>query len=462
MLPARPCPFHWASPAVGRNNVFGRQSKVCGKTISAIGADEVTEGLRAEAARFGANLLCLPGKGTVSSGMRPRLAFRYTVEAILCYNSELYDPITCFNKRTCVKNRCLLFTQAPPLEKCKAFFKAGDGMNPTQQPLTLEEIYAPVETAVQKIPDAITRILATSNDLSQEVIDYFFSGRGKLLRPALVLLGNQLKNGDTDAVGDDRLLKLAASYEIFHAATLIHDDIIDSAYLRRNIPTINVKWGAQTAVLVGDFLHDKALTHVFTCGGENIFKKFLETASVVCDGEIHELKEKFNFAMNEQDYLEIIRKKTAVLLAACVEAGALYGGADEKESKALYEFGLNFGLAFQIVDDCLDFMGNEHEFGKTLGADCTAGVLTLPLIRMFEILDDEEKDKIAALFRSGENPDKFKVILQKIREQNTIDYSLDKARAYSDKARSALNVFSDSPVKQSLEKLVDYVLERNR
>ena len=136
-------------------------------------------------------------------------------------------------------------------------------MKPVQPPSTLEEIYAPIESSVQKIPDVINQILATSNDLSQEVIDYFFSGRGKLLRPALVLLGAYSKQGAKMLESDSRLLELAASFEIFHAATLIHDDIIDSAYLRRNLPTINVKWSAQTAVLVGDYLHDRAMKTIF-------------------------------------------------------------------------------------------------------------------------------------------------------------------------------------------------------
>lgn len=232
------------------------------------------------------------------------------------------------------------------------------------QILTLDEIYKPVATPVEATPQAILDILSTDNDLAGDVIAYFFSGKGKLLRPALTFLGASLK--DESIVADSRLLKLGSSYEIFHAATLIHDDIIDSAYLRRNLPTINTKWDAQTAVLVGDYLHDKALAQIFENGNREIFARFLETAGLVCDGEIHELNEKFNFNLSEESYFQIIDKKTAVLLACCVEAGARFAGASEEEADALKKYGHAFGAAFQIVDDCLDFMAEDMNLEKRL------------------------------------------------------------------------------------------------
>jgi len=332
-------------------------------------------------------------------------------------------------------------------------------MNPIQSTVSLEEIYSPIEQDIQKIPVAINSILSTNNELAQDVIQYFFSARGKLLRPALVLLSSRLKSKSGTA--EDKLLKLAASYEIFHAATLVHDDIIDSAYVRRNLPTVNVKWDAQTAVLVGDFLHDCAIRTIYECGSSKIFSRFLQTAGTVCDGEIHELNEKFNFDLTENEYLEIIRKKTAVLLACCTEAGGLYAGLTEVETQALWDFGIQFGLAFQIVDDCLDFMGNENEFGKTLGADCTAGVLTLPLIRLLSVLDSKKRKTMTDMFTQTGN-EKFKNILSAIHEHGTLDYSLQKARQHSENAKKALSKIQEGSLRQSFEKLLDYVLERNR
>ncbi|MBI3313723.1 MAG: polyprenyl synthetase family protein [Candidatus Omnitrophica bacterium] len=325
--------------------------------------------------------------------------------------------------------------------------------------ITLEEIYAPVESRLQAIPETILELLSTPNELAGDVIEYFFSGRGKLLRPALTLLGAELKTPNT--FSETKLLRLAASFEIFHAATLIHDDIIDSAYLRRNIPTINVKWGPEVAVLVGDYLHDKAIAAIFENGSPAIVSRFLQTAGEVCDGEIHELKEKDNSGLTEKEYLAIIEKKTASLLACTLEAGALFAGANAAETDALGRFGRDFGNAFQIVDDCLDFTASEHEFGKTLGADCLAGVMTLPLIRLLEILGASERKELLYIFKS-ETMDRFQIVQGKVRDFGTIDYALEKAKKYSESARGALTLFSDSPAKRSLERLVDYVLERNR
>jgi len=330
-----------------------------------------------------------------------------------------------------------------------------------QQTVTLEEIYAPIEPSVEKVPGAIIDVLETSNVLAGEVIQYFFSGKGKLLRPALTLLGAALKNADYSKRVHVPLVRLASSYEIFHAATLIHDDIIDSAYLRRNLPTINTKWGAQTAVLVGDFLHDKALEVIHTEGSREVFSLFLKTAAEVCDGEIHELSQNKNFNLSEAEYFEIIRKKTAVLLACALETGARYAGCSEEEAAALNHFGHAFGMAFQIIDDCLDFTGNEHEFGKTLGADLEAGVLTLPLIHLLAVANPAEQAEIRSIFESRD-AGKLQNLIEKIREAKALEYSFEKARQYSVAARLELKAFPESPARASLEKLLDYVLERRR
>ena len=328
---------------------------------------------------------------------------------------------------------------------------------------TLEEIYVPVEARLQAVPQTILDILGSPNDLAGDVIAYFFSGKGKLLRPALTCLGAAVKEKDTVLPPDfeARLLKLAASFEIFHGATLIHDDIIDASYLRRNIPTINHKWGPEVAVLVGDYLHDKAIGTIHQNGTEKIFKLFVETAGIVCDGEIHELQEKNNLRLTEESYLKIIEKKTASLLACTLKAGGLLAGANEEESRALYQFGIDFGIAFQIVDDCLDFSGNEDEFGKTLGADFAGGVLTLPLIRLLSAADGPAKEEALEIFK-GRDESKLQKILQMIRDYAALDYALDRARAYSDSARARLAIFPESAARASLERLVDYVLERNR
>lgn len=326
--------------------------------------------------------------------------------------------------------------------------------------ITLEEIYQPVEARLKAVPNTILQILATNNPLAGDVVKHFFSVMGKLLRPALTCLGAEIKGCSSDL--EPRLLALSSAYEIFHAATLIHDDIIDSAVIRRNIPTVNVKWNSQVAVLVGDYLHDLAIGTIHSKGNEKIFSLFLKTAGLVCDGEIHELNVKGNFNLTEEEYIQIVDKKTAVLLACAVESGALLAGAAQQEAEALYRYGQYFGIAFQIIDDCLDFTGAEQEFGKTLGADCLAGVLTLPVIRLLQISDEKKRREIINLFKAEENPDRYSTILTLLRENGTIEYALEKAKSYCDKARQELSIFPDNPGRRSLDKLVDYVLERNR
>lgn len=324
---------------------------------------------------------------------------------------------------------------------------------------SLEEIYFPIQSPLDQVEGAVIDILTTSNELSREVIRYFFSNRGKYLRPALCLFGGALseRSGALASV-----VPVAAAFEIFHSATLIHDDIVDSAYLRRNMPTVNVKWGSQVAVLVGDFLHDRALVTFFGTKNDRVISLFLNTACEVCDGEILEFKEKNNVSLKEETYFEIIEKKTASLLSTSIETGAILGDLGLEETLALKNYGSNLGMAFQIVDDCLDFMGEAHEFGKTLGSDCDAGVLTLPLIRLVSLVSEDKKSEVFQIFKSTLGEEKFSYLKNLIMEYGAIDYSMEKARAYADRAFLELQVLRPSRVRQSLELLLDYVVERSK
>lgn len=327
------------------------------------------------------------------------------------------------------------------------------------QTASLEEIYQPIDSELNSVVDTMLSILSTPNGLTDAVVRYFFSAKGKLLRPALTFLGAKLKG--TGPAERDGLLKLGAAYEIFHSATLIHDDIIDSAHIRRNLETVHLKWSPQVAVLVGDYMHDQAIKTVFETRREEIIALFLKTAGEVCDGEIHELKERNNFTLSETDYLEIIYKKTASLLACALAGGALYAGASAEEKEALLRFGNYFGTAFQIVDDCLDLTGNQNEFGKTLGADLAAGVLTLPFIYLFTTVDGAKKKELQDALTANK-PDKLNYVIDVLREEGAIEYSLKRAADFSERARKELQRFEETPARRSLDKLLDYVLERSR
>jgi octaprenyl-diphosphate synthase len=331
--------------------------------------------------------------------------------------------------------------------------------------LALEDIYTPAREVLRRIPALIQETLQTPNRQIREIVDYFFSKNGKFLRPALLLLGAGLARSlrEDAAVlsekNETNELHLASATEIFHAATLIHDDIIDSARLRRGIPTLNVKWGPQTAVLVGDFFHDRAMGEIFHYGNEKIIPLFLRTAGEICDGEVHELNEKNNVDLQESAHLEIIRKKTASLLACSLETGACVWGLDDKRLAALRNFGIFFGMAFQIIDDCLDFTGEEREFGKFLGGDLEEGVYTLPVIRL---LASADRLKTVELLRDSKGSKRFGMLLELLRKNGALEYAREKARMFIEKARLELQNFPDSIYRASLEQLADYVLERHR
>ena len=322
---------------------------------------------------------------------------------------------------------------------------------------SLEEIYKPIQDFLPAVEERILEILATPNELSSEVVRYFFKSKGKFLRPALVLFGACFGGEISQTV-----VSAAAALEIFHSATLIHDDIIDSAYLRRNLPTVNAKWNSQVAVLVGDYLHDKAIKAIFETRNDRAIATFLQTAGIVCDGEILELKEKNNFNLKEEAYFTIIERKTATLLATCLETGAILTGLNMDQVLALKRFGLHFGMAFQIMDDCLDFMGKENEFGKTLGADLQAGVLTIPLIRLIALLDEPGKADIFSKVKSSLSNSQLGDLVLLLEEHGALDYSIEKAREFNERATLELTIFPDSPPRRSLQCLLQYVIERNR
>lgn len=328
------------------------------------------------------------------------------------------------------------------------------------QTVTLESIYTPVEKPLALVSDTILDVLATRNPLTESVVKYFFSAKGKLLRPALTYLGASLKGRAAEE--DKPLLRLGAAFEIFHSATLVHDDIIDAAHIRRNLETVHLKWSPQVAVLVGDYMHDIAIKAVFDTGNQQVIGLFLKTAGEVCDGEIRELRERNNFALTEEDYIDIIDKKTASLLACSLACGGMMAGATDREAESLKRFGRYLGLAFQIVDDCLDITGNEFEFGKTLGADLAAGVLTLPFIYLMTVSDAARRKELQETFRDTTAPGRLQALLAMLRDEGAIPYAMKRAREFSDLARQELTQFPENPARRSLDRLLDHVLERNR
>lgn len=330
--------------------------------------------------------------------------------------------------------------------------------------LNLETIYAPIRVGLNRVPSLIRETLDTPIPKMREMVDHFFSKNGKLLRPALLLIGAGLSrtlqsgHGVPSERNETAELYLAAATEIFHSATLIHDDIIDSAPLRRGVSALHIKSGPQAAVLAGDYFHDRAVVTIFRHGNDRIIPLFLKTAGEICEGEIQEISEKKNINMTEETHLAIIVKKTASLLACALETGALIWGIECAKAEALERFGKFFGIAFQIIDDYLDFTGKESEFGKTLGSDLEEGVYTLPVIHC---LMSGDRDKVVRILYSRSQSRRFSMLRETLEKSGALNYALAKARAFMVAAKKELEVFPPSIFRTSLEQLADYVLERN-
>lgn len=240
--------------------------------------------------------------------------------------------------------------------------------------MKLEEILKPVGREMAAVEKQIRRLVFGDGNVVTDLGNYVFSSPGKMLRPALTLLSAKVG-------GKNRVpaIKLAAAIEMIHTATLVQDDVIDSADLRRGIPAFHKKWGDRLAILFGDYLYSKSFEVLAALGNVKVLDSISSSTNQLCLGEMEQMKKAKTF-LTEKNYLRIIERKTAALFAACGEAGGIVGGATTAQTKALKQFGLNFGLAFQIIDDCLDHASSSEKTGKSVGLDQKVGKITLPVI----------------------------------------------------------------------------------
>ena len=321
--------------------------------------------------------------------------------------------------------------------------------------MQLSEIYKPIQEDLARVQDVLGACVATEDNLIHQVSRYVFSASGKRLRPALVLLSSKI--GDKDG---ENVVYLAAAIELIHIASLIHDDVIDRADLRRKETTVNSKWGNELSVLFGDYIYSKAFSLLARIEGSEILSALSRATSIMCEGEMIQIAERHNWDLSEEEYLSIIRKKTASLFSASCELGAVLGGADSEKVNALSRYGSNFGIAFQIVDDCLDITGEEKDLGKSLGSDLKGGKMTLPLISLLNSVSEKERKEVKSLLQSEGRPAPQAQIKQMAREYRAIDYSLNKAREYIDRAKGALKILEGPVLKEHFLDLADDLLGR--
>ena len=311
---------------------------------------------------------------------------------------------------------------------------------------------------LEKVENLIELKLKSEVNLIEEMSDHHLQSGGKRLRALLTLGSAKLSGYELGA----RDINLAACVELIHAATLLHDDVIDESSLRRGIKTTNSIWGNQSSILVGDYLLSRCFEIMVDDGDLEILKLLSSTSSKIAQGEVLQLQHKGEADLLEDTYIDIINLKTAALFSAATKTGACLSESNEKEKKALESYGKNLGLAFQIADDALDYYAKEKLFGKEIGKDFFEGKVTLPLIILFQKGNNEERAFLSEIMKKEKrNKDDFSETLALIYKYKAIEASLKRAEYFVNVSYDSLGIFSDNEDKKILQNLTGFSLNRS-
>jgi len=325
-----------------------------------------------------------------------------------------------------------------------------------ENPVTPGELLAPLVPAMKRLETVLEKQCEIFDTGVAYCVRYVTTNQGKRLRPALVIFSSNARDGSPVGTADDGLLKLCSIVELVHIATLVHDDIMDEAAIRRNRLTAGAKWGHEISVLLGDCLFAHALALAASYPTPFICRRIAEATNLVCSGEILQTQRRFDLKLKESDYLKMIEMKTGALFAVSCELGAFLGGATEEESKRFYEFGRLLGLAYQIYDDCLDLVGTEKEIGKSLGTDLQKGKLTLPLIFLLQNAKPTETHLISSILLN-EHPNSQGMLKEFIQRYDTMRQASQKAQAILDEGLQYLKTLPSNEGKSYLEKVASYL-----
>ncbi|MFH1006155.1 MAG: polyprenyl synthetase family protein [Candidatus Latescibacterota bacterium] len=312
------------------------------------------------------------------------------------------------------------------------------------------KIYQSIQGDLDRVEDLIRDCLVIEDERIKPVSNCLLGASGKRLRPVFVLLSSRI-----GGQRGERAIDLAAAIELIHTASLVHDDVIDKADVRRKRSTVNATWGNEVSVLFGDYIYSRAFYLLGRIEKPEILAILSRATSVMCEGEMIQIAERGHWELSETAYLSIIEKKTASLFAACCESGALLGGADAEQVKALSRYGTCFGIAFQILDDCLDMIGEEKDLGKSLGSDLEGGKTTLPLILLLNALPEKEKQKVMTLLESRDRMASQAQIREMAQEYGAMDRSLEKASAYVEQAKEEVAALDECSPKEGFLNLAD-------
>jgi octaprenyl-diphosphate synthase len=332
------------------------------------------------------------------------------------------------------------------------------GFSKLGQSLTAREILALVQDDLRQVEREIDLELIASVGVVNTIGKYLNASGGKRLRPMLLLLSTKLVGKTTPSA-----IRLAGVVELIHVATLVHDDIIDVAETRRGKPSANVVWGNHTCVLAGDWLYMQAFQIALRERNFHILDILIGLTQMMVEGELLQLERIGKIDLSEADYMELVDRKTASLFSACSRLGAIVGGANEEVENKMGDFAWNLGMAFQLVDDILDFTAREKILGKPVGNDLREGKVTLPVIYALESGEARGRELVETVLREQ----KFESVasrdvLEFIHRHNGIKRALERAQSFADRARSIIQTFPESPCQRALLAVTDLVTDRDR
>ncbi len=326
----------------------------------------------------------------------------------------------------------------------------------TKPTATLDRLTALLEPDIALVNSLILKRMQSRVALIPQLAGHIIAAGGKRLRPMLTLATSHMCG-----YRGERHIALAAAVEFIHTATLLHDDVVDASNLRRGLATANAVWGNKPSVLVGDFLFSRAFELMVEDGCLRVLDILSRASAVIAEGEVLQLVTSNDIATTEAAYLEVINAKTAQLFAAASRIGAVLGERSEADEKALEAYGRNLGIAFQLIDDMLDYSARQAELGKTVGDDFREGKITLPVVLALRAADERERRFWRrTLEQMEQREDDLPHAIELMRRHGTLDATLERAREYGDAARRALGAFRDGVERKALDEVIDFCLAR--
>ncbi|SDO94430.1 heptaprenyl diphosphate synthase component II [Halobacillus aidingensis] len=321
--------------------------------------------------------------------------------------------------------------------------------------MKLAMIYSFLKNDLAVIEEAVNDTIQSDNPVLREASSQLLQAGGKRIRPVFVLLGGKFGHYDIE-----RMKAVAVSLELIHTASLVHDDVIDEAELRRGEPTIKSRWDNRIAMYTGDYIFARSLENLSVLENPRAHQILAGTMVELCLGEIEQIRDKYNIEQNLRTYLRRIKRKTALLIAASCRLGAIAANADPAHERALYQYGYYVGMSYQIIDDVLDFTASEKELGKPAGSDLLQGNITLPVL--FSMEEKEFKRELDVAFQEKEDltSDQLQHLIKKVQSNGSIERSLELSDRYLEKAYQSLNKLPANRAKQTLKGIAKYIGKR--